>query len=77
MGGRPGCVSDRGGYRVIPDPPQGGNGHPHFPSSQPAKEGTEVRCPGMGEHRSRKENLKLGIPVNEKIHRLTMAYLKS
>ena len=34
-------------------------------SSQPVKEGAEVRCPGMGEHRSRKENLELGIPVAE------------
>ena len=32
-------------------------------SSQPVIEGGEVRCPGMGEHRSRKENLELGIPV--------------
>lgn len=23
------------------------------------------RCPGMGEHRSRKENMELGIPVAE------------
>ena len=34
-------------------------------SSQPVTEGGEVRCPGMGEHRSRKENLELGIPVAE------------
>ena len=24
-----------------------------------------LRCPGMGEHRSRKENMELGIPVAE------------
>lgn len=31
----------------------------------PAEPGREVRCPGMGEHRSRKENMELGIPVAE------------
>ena len=66
MGGRPGCVSDREAGGLYLTRRRGVNGHPHFPSSQPAKEGTEVRCPGMGEHRSRKENLKLGIPVDEK-----------
>ena len=34
-------------------------------SSEPAEPGREVRCPGMGEHRSRKENMELGIPVAE------------
>ena len=34
-------------------------------ASEPAKKGAEVRCPGMGEHRSRRENLALGIPVAE------------
>lgn len=34
-------------------------------SSQPVTEGGEVRCPGLGEYRSRKENLELGIPVAE------------
>ena len=34
-------------------------------SSQPVTEGAEVRCPGLGEYRSRKENLELGIPVAE------------
>ena len=34
-------------------------------SSEPAEPGREVRCPGMGEHRSRRENLALGIPVAE------------
>lgn len=35
----------------------------HLP--QHARMGREVRCPGMGEHRSRKENMELGIPVAE------------
>ena len=34
-------------------------------ASEPAEPGREVRCPGMGEHRSRKENMELGIPVAE------------
>ena len=34
-------------------------------SSEPAEPGREVRCPGMGEHLSRKENMELGIPVAE------------
>lgn len=34
-------------------------------SSEPAEPGREVRCPGMGEHRSRKENMELGIPAAE------------
>lgn len=34
-------------------------------SSEPAEPGREVRCPGMGEHRSRKENMELGIPIAE------------
>ena len=34
-------------------------------SSEPAEPGREVRCPGMGEHRSRRENMELGIPVAE------------
>ena len=34
-------------------------------SSEPAEPDREVRCPGMGEHRSRKENMELGIPVAE------------
>lgn len=34
-------------------------------SSQPVEEGAEVRCPGLGEHRSRKENWEMGIPVAE------------
>lgn len=34
-------------------------------SSDPAEPGREVRCPGLGEYRSRKENLELGIPVAE------------
>ena len=34
-------------------------------SSESAEPGREVRCPGMGEHRSRKENMELGIPVAE------------
>ena len=38
---------------------------PMLASSEPAEPGREVRCPGMGEHRSRKENMKLGIPVAE------------
>lgn len=33
--------------------------------NMPAEPGREVRCPGMGEHRSRKENMELGIPVAE------------
>ena len=35
-------------------------------SSEPAEPGREVRCPGMGEHRSRKENMELGIPAARK-----------
>ena len=31
----------------------------------PTEPGREVRCPGMGEHRSRKEDMELGIPVAE------------
>ena len=34
-------------------------------ASEPAEPGREVRCPGMGEHRSLKENMELGIPVAE------------
>ena len=34
-------------------------------SSEPAEPGREVRCPGIGEHRSRKENMELGIPAAE------------
>ena len=34
-------------------------------SSEPVEPGREVRCPGMGEHRSRRENMELGIPVAE------------
>lgn len=34
-------------------------------SSVPEREGGEVRCPGMGEQRSRRENLELGVPVAE------------
>ena len=34
-------------------------------SSKPEQEGGEVRCPGMGEHRSRRDNLEHGIPVAE------------
>lgn len=34
-------------------------------SSKPEQEGGEVRCPGMGESRSRRENMKNGIPVAE------------
>ena len=34
-------------------------------SSDPAEPGREVRCPGLSEYRSRKENLELGIPVAE------------
>ena len=34
-------------------------------SSEPAEPGREVRCPGLSEYRSRKENLELGIPVAE------------
>lgn len=34
-------------------------------ASEPAEPGREVRCPGMGEHRSRRENMELGIPVAE------------
>ena len=34
-------------------------------SSEPAEPGREVRCPGLGEYRSRKENLELGIPAAE------------
>ena len=34
-------------------------------SSEPVEEGGEVRCPGMGEHRSRRDNLENGIPVAE------------
>lgn len=32
-------------------------------ASTPIKEGGEVRCPGIGEHRSRQDNLANGIPV--------------
>ncbi|MFR0983550.1 MAG: hypothetical protein ACLSEN_02710 [Faecalibacterium sp.] len=34
-------------------------------SSEPVEPGREVRCPGIGEHRSRKENMELGIPAAE------------
>ena len=34
-------------------------------SSEPVEPDREVRCPGLGEYRSRKENLELGIPVAE------------
>lgn len=34
-------------------------------SSEPVEPGREVRCPGMGEHRSLRENMELGIPVAE------------
>lgn len=34
-------------------------------ASKPEQEGGEVRCPGMGEHRSRRDNLEHGIPVAE------------
>ena len=34
-------------------------------SSEPAEPGRKVRCPGLGEYRSRKENLELGIPAAE------------
>ena len=42
-------------------------------SSQPVTEGGEVRCPGLGEYRSRKENLELGIPVAEEKWREVLA----
>ena len=34
-------------------------------ASQPVQPGDEVRCPGEGIHRARRENLTLGIPVAE------------
>lgn len=34
-------------------------------SSQPERKDGEVRCPGMGESRNRRENLEKGIPVAE------------
>lgn len=34
-------------------------------SSKPEQEGGEVRCPGIGEHRSRRDHLENGIPVAE------------
>ena len=34
-------------------------------ASQPVQPGDEVRCPGEGIHRARRENLALGIPVAE------------
>lgn len=34
-------------------------------ASEPDRADGEVRCPGMGEHRSRRENLEQGIPVAE------------
>ena len=42
-------------------------------SSQPVTEGGEVRCPGLGEYRSRKENLERGIPVAEEKWREVLA----
>lgn len=36
----------------------------HIHASHPAVPGHEVRCPGEGEHRARKENLEQGIPVD-------------
>lgn len=36
----------------------------HIHGSRPAVPGGEVRCPGEGEHRARKENLAQGVPVD-------------
>lgn len=65
MGGRPGRVSDRGlaGYNC---PAAGGQWASAFPF-QPACEGRHrSTVPRHGGTPKRKENLKLGIPVNEK-----------
>lgn len=42
-------------------------------SSNPASEGGEVRCPGEGEHRARRDNLANGIPVAEEKWNLVLA----
>ena len=34
-------------------------------ASQPVREGGEVRCPGVGEHRCRRDGMENGIPVAE------------
>ena len=34
-------------------------------ASEPVREGGEVRCPGMGEHRCRRDGMENGVPVAE------------